>query len=68
MTDTRHRLIKANGAGVWYVWGLVGALDAARECFAKTGVSVLVCEAPEGGIVREVELVGGTKQTLRRRP
>jgi hypothetical protein len=67
----RYRLIRArrdaNGwAPIWHVQGLVEARASAREAYVASGVPILLCEAPLGGILRALETVGGSDRRVRR--
>ena len=47
----------------WHVFGAVEALHAAEIAHADSGIPVMVCEAPEGGIVTQLYTVGAEPTT-----
>ena len=49
----------------WYVYGAIEALHAAEIAHEDSGVPVMVFEAPEGRIVRELYTVGGKAKAKR---
>lgn len=63
----RYRLITARGRPhSFHIWGDQSeALLAAAERYTETQIPVLVCEAPEGGIVRQLCIVGDTKPAVK---
>jgi hypothetical protein len=66
----RYRLIPTRGRSQSeYAWGgsEVHAYNAAEVAYARTKVPVLIVEAPEGGIVRQVGIVGQDAKKARRR-
>jgi hypothetical protein len=65
---TRYKLIPTRPPGhSYYIEGTeTDAYSLAATGFAANGIPVLIVEAPEGGIVRQVCTVPDTKRKVRR--
>lgn len=64
---SRYRLIPSRKGVSRFVEGTRDdALAAGKHMAASVGCKVLVCEAPEGGIVRQLGLVGPGRTPKRR--
>jgi hypothetical protein len=64
-SSMRYRLVPARGGPSWHAESYEEAKQEGEEGYALTGVPVLLCEAPIGGLVRHIETIGGKARRRR---